>query len=235
MTATATPVALIHGWGGSFATTWERSGFTALLEDAGVPIIGIDLLGHGSAPKPHDPAAYADLTSRITDALPDEPVDAIGFSLGAMTLLRLAIDQPGRFNRLVLAGIGSNIFNRDESGTQAIIAGLDMVAAGGDPSSLENTVRLFTQYATQPGNDIDALTAVMKRAPSEAITHEGCALVTCPVLVVVGDKDFVYPGEDLAAAFPDGRCETLRNVDHFATPESFGFFDAALEFLDALC
>ena len=54
------------------------------------------------------------------------------------------------------------------------------------------------------------------------------------VQVVTGDKDFVHPGDDLAAAFPDGRCETLRGVDHFATTESFGFFDAALEFLDAI-
>ena len=27
------PVVLVHGWGGSFATTWQRSGFTALLEE----------------------------------------------------------------------------------------------------------------------------------------------------------------------------------------------------------
>ena len=111
-----------------FATTWERSGFTALLQDADVPVIGIDLLGHGTAPKPHDPGQYADLTTRIVDALPDEPVDAIGFSLGAMTLLRLAIDHPERFHHIVLAGIGSNIFDRDDSGTRAIVAGLETVA-----------------------------------------------------------------------------------------------------------
>lgn len=234
MTASAPPVTLVHGWGGSFASTWQRSGFTALLEDAGVDIIGVDLLGHGTAPKPHDPDAYADLGARVLDALPDEPVDAIGFSLGAMTLLRVAIDHPERFHRLVLAGIGSNIFSRDESGTAAIVAGLETVAAGGDPSTLENTVRLFTQYASQPGNDIEALTAVMKRPASAAITADDCARITCPVLVIVGDKDFVYPADELAAAFVDGRCETLRAVDHFATPESFGFFDAALEFIDAI-
>ncbi|MGA7758329.1 MAG: alpha/beta hydrolase [Ilumatobacteraceae bacterium] len=235
MTATASPVVLVHGWGGSFASTWQRNGFTALLEDAGVGIIGVDLLGHGSAPKPHEPEAYADLTARIAESLPDEPVDAIGFSLGAITLLRLAIDQPERFRRLVLAGIGSNIFQRDDAGTRAIVAGLETVAGGGDPSTLDNTVRLFTQYAGQPGNDIEALTAVMKRPAADPITPEGCARVTCPVLVVVGDKDFVYPADELAAAFPNGRCETLRGVDHFATTESFGFFDAALEFLDAVC
>lgn len=230
----APPVVLVHGWGGSFEATWQRSGFTALLEDAGLDVVGVDLLGHGAAPKPHDVEAYADLTERVVDALPSRPVDAVGFSLGAMTLLRLAVARPHRFNRVVLAGVGRNIFERDDAGTAAIVAGLETVAAGGDPSSLENTVRLFTQYASQPGNDLEALTAVMKRPPSIPITAADCAAVTCPVLVVVGDRDFVHPGDELAAAFPNGRCETLRNVDHFATTESFGFFDAALEFLDAV-
>jgi len=235
MTASTPPVALVHGWGGSFATTWQRNGFTALLEDAGVPVIGIDLLGHGSAPKPHEAEEYSDLSTRIVEALPDEPVDAIGFSLGAITLLRLAIERPERFNRLVLAGIGSNIFDRDESATTAIVAGLETVAEGGDSAGLDNTVRLFTQYASQPGNDLQALTAVMKRPAGAPLTPEGCAQVTCPVLVVVGDKDFVYPADELAASFPNGRCETLRGVDHFATTDAFEFFDAALEFLDAVC
>ena len=53
--------------------------------------MGVDLLGHGTAPKPHEAEAYSDLTERVLDALPDRPVDAVGFSLGAMTLLRLAI------------------------------------------------------------------------------------------------------------------------------------------------
>ena len=29
------PVVLVHGWGGSFESTWQRNGFTALLDDAG--------------------------------------------------------------------------------------------------------------------------------------------------------------------------------------------------------
>ena len=43
----AAQVVLVHGWGGSFATTWQRSGFSELLRDAGRDVIGIDLLGHG--------------------------------------------------------------------------------------------------------------------------------------------------------------------------------------------
>ena len=40
--------------------------------------------------------------------------------------------------------------------------------------------------------------------------------------------------EPLAEALPDGRAVTLRDLDHFATPKSFGFIDAALEFLGAV-
>jgi pimeloyl-ACP methyl ester carboxylesterase len=234
MTTSSVPVVLVHGWGGSFASTWQRNGFTALLDDAGLDVIGIDLLGHGDAPKPHEPDAYHDLTERVAASLPDGPVDAIGFSLGAMTLLRLAIAEPQRFNRLVLAGVGVNVLEPDPRGSELIADGLNRVTAGEDLAELDNVVRLFVQYAQQPGNDLDALTAVMNRPATTAPTAEELARVTCPVLVVVGDRDFAHPGDALAAAFPDGRCLTLKNVDHFATPDSFGFFDAALEFIDAI-
>ena len=223
------PVVLVHGWGGSFTTTWERSGMTALLGDADRPVVGVDLLGHGTAPKPHDPAAYADLTARVIDALPAEPVDAVGFSLGALTLLRTAMADPGRFHRLVLAGIGRNVFERDDAGTERILAALD-----GDGSVDDNVARLFVQYANQPGNDAAALAAVLRRPPAPPITPEALAAVDCPVLVVIGERDFVHPADELVAALPDARQVVLRNTDHFATTESFGFIDATLEFLDAV-
>lgn len=222
----STPVVLVHGWGGSFLSTWQKSGFTALLEDADRPVIGIDLLGHGEAPKPHDPEAYSDLTARIVDALPDEPVDAVGFSLGALTLLRLACDQPHRFNRIVFAGIGENVFSN--AGNSTII---DALEGTGDPT--DNISRLFLQYAEQPGNDKAALLAVMKRPSRGPFTVTEIANVTCPTLVAIGDLDFAGPGDRFADALPNSQLAVLRKVDHFATPEAFAFVDAALEFLDA--
>ena len=238
--ATSPPVVLVHGWGGSFAATWQRSGFTDLLADAGREVIGVDLLGHGTAPKPHDPEAYGDLTARVVEALPERPVDAIGFSLGAHTLLRTAIANPGRFRRLVLAGIGRNVFESDDEMTRRIVAAI----AGGpapdidapDIDASDNVARLFAQYASQPGNDPLALAAIMSRrvAAAELLTEVDLACVVCPVLVVVGDNDFVLPADRLVAALPDARIRTLRRTDHFATPDSFDFIDAALEFIDAV-
>lgn len=223
------PVVLVHGWAGSFDATWCRSGFTELLRDAGRAVIGIDLLGHGTAPKPHEPEAYADLTARVVEALPEDPVDAVGFSLGALTLLRTAVDHPTRFRRLVLAGIGRNVFERDDSGTQRILEAL----AGTAPPE-DNLGRVFAQYARQPDNDVAALAAVLRRPPAPELTADHLARVTADVLVVVGDRDVVHPADQLVESLPAARATTLRGVDHFATPESFGFIDAALEFLDAV-
>ena len=223
------PVVLVHGWGGSFETTWRQSGFTELLKDAGREVIGVDLLGHGEAPKPHDPAEYADMTTRIVDVLPDRPVDIVGFSLGAITTLRLATRQPARFNRIVLSGVGKNLFERDVERGKRILAGVEGTA---DPD--DNEARLFGQYATQPGNDRAALAAVMRRPDEGVFTPEDLKVIECPVLVIIGDRDFAGPADDLDAALPDSKLVVLRNTDHFATPESFGFIDAVLEFLEAV-
>lgn len=220
------PVVLVHGWGGSFESTWRSSGLVDLLTDSGREVIGVDLLGHGSAPRPHDPNDYSDLTARILDTIGDRPVDAVGFSLGAMTLLRTAIEQPSTFGKLVLAGIGKNVIEpRDEVAHERLVAALE---GRGDPD--DNIGRLFVQYADSPGNDRVALTAIMKR-PSQPFDPDQFRRVSAETLVVIGDKDFAGPGDPLAAALPNARLVTLRNCDHFATTENFGFFDAVLDFL----
>jgi pimeloyl-ACP methyl ester carboxylesterase len=211
-----TPVVLVHGWGGSFASTWKSSGFDALLEDAGRKVIGIDLLGH-------------DLSAGVLGLMPDEPCDAVGFSLGAMTLLRIMIDAPHRLRRVVLAGIGRNVLEPSDPEQTARI--VDAIAGRGDPGDV--MAGLFAQYAHQPGNDPIALAAVMKRERAQPTDGE-LASITHPTLVVIGDRDFAGPGEPLVERIPTASLVTLRGVDHFATTENFGFFDAALEFLGAL-
>ena len=68
----------------------------------------------------------------------------------------------------------------------------------------------------------------------ERLTTRRLAAVTCPVLVALGDKDFAGPGRSAGRGPARRPLVTLKSVDHFATPESFAFIDAALEFLDAV-
>ena len=83
------PVLLVHGWAGSFAHTWQRSGLVDLLRESGRTVVEYDLPGHGRATKSHDPADYGDLAEHLrAHVAPHGVVDAVGFSLGAITLLR---------------------------------------------------------------------------------------------------------------------------------------------------
>jgi pimeloyl-ACP methyl ester carboxylesterase len=219
------PVALVHGFGTSSARTWGDNGWLDLLADVGRRTIPIDLLGHGSADKPHDPAAYAAMEDLVLAQLPEEPVDGIGFSLGARVLLTLAVDHPDRFGRLVLTGVGANLLRSERSDLI-----LQAIEGEGDPTN--PVVQYFAGLAAQPDVDRQALAACM-RSPRPTLTPELLATVQLPIAVVIGDKDFAGPGEPLAEALPDAQLVTLRNVDHFATPKDFGCIDAALDFLGA--
>lgn len=223
------PVVLIHGWGGSFDSTWRKPGIDALLHDSGRRVIPFDLLGHGEQDKPHDPLAYATLDEWLLNNLPaGEPVvDVVAFSLGALTALRALIHSPARFRRVILAGIGDGVFEQSDPAThERIIAGIDGTAPPDD-----NIARLFGQYAHQRGNDSAALRAVMQRPAQSPVTVEQIQKLHHDVLVVIGDKDFAAPAVRLAETFPNGRLTVLKNVDHFATPESFPFIDALLDFM----
>jgi pimeloyl-ACP methyl ester carboxylesterase len=225
----APPVLLLHGFATSFEATWRHNGWVDLLADAGREVVAVDLLGHGDAPKPHDPEAYRDMEQLVLDALPAAPVDAIGFSMGARTLLVLAAAHPERFRRLVVAGVGATLFDRDRDRGQRI---RDAILGRADPDDRE--AAYFAQLADAPGVDREALAACISRPDAPHVTPELLRAVTHPVLVCLGDRDFAGPGEPLVEALPDARLKTLRGVDHFATPKDFGFLDAALAFIDAV-
>jgi pimeloyl-ACP methyl ester carboxylesterase len=220
------PVLLVHGFASSYQRNWRDNGWVDLLEEAGRTVIGVDLLGHGTAAKPHDPAAYADLVACVADVLPaDQPVDAVGFSLGAALLLALAAATPARFGRIVVGGVGANLF-RDSDSEQAARAVLEGRADDDAPGA----VQAFARFGTAEGNDPAALAACLRR-PSQTMAPADLAGLSCPVLVVLGDRDFAGPADPLVDALPDAEFVPLPGLDHFGTPKDFRFLDAALRWL----
>ena len=219
-------VALLHGLAGSAQRTWGDNAWFDLLADAGREVIEIDLMGHGAAPKPHNPDGYAEFEQHVIDRFPDEPIDAIGFSLGAYTLLSIASKIPEQFHRLVVSGVGRNLFERDEDHSRMILR-----AVTGEPDPVNPEALHFSTLADDPEADREALAALL--AGRTAFDTDCLANVAVPTLVVVGDRDFAHPADRLVDALPDARLVVLRGVDHFATPKSFDFIDAALHFLDA--
>ena len=227
------PVLLVHGFASSFERNWREPGWVDLLKEAGREIIPLDLLSHGNAEKPHDPAAYADLEGDVARALPASgQVDAVGFSLGAQLLLRVAAEQPDRFGKIVVGGVGANMFAGGSG--ESVAAAVESGTAGeSDAGPAGSVARAFIQFAEGPGNDPKALAACLRR-PSRRVAPEDLAPIQCPVLVVLGDKDFAGPADPLVEALPNAQFVSLRGLDHFGTPKDFRFLDAALEFLEAV-
>jgi pimeloyl-ACP methyl ester carboxylesterase len=218
------PVLLVHGFASSAEHNWRLPGWLDLLADCGRETIAVDLPGHGTAPKPADPAGYQGVEAHVAAAVQGrEPLDAIGFSAGAHVLLRLAADQPGTFRRLALLGIGRGVL--EPADPEPIVAAL---TSEPDPENV--TGKVFRRLADGLGNDRDALVAFLRR-PQRPLTPADLGRVTAHVLVVLGDQDPASPGDGLVAALPDARLVTLRGVDHFGTPADVRCMQAVLGFL----
>lgn len=223
----ANPVVLVHGFASSFQHGWADDGWPDILADEGRTVIGSDLPGHGSNdPKPADPEAYADMEGVVAASFSAYPqVDAIGFSMGARILLTIATDHPERFGKLVVMGVGDNLFH-DERATSVA----DAVEHGAPPDQVH--LRVFDKMAADPRNDRRALAAVMRRVPPP-LDAARLGRVSCPTLVILGEEDFVGPADQLMAALPDARLVTLAGVDHFATSKNFRAIDATVRFLSS--
>ena len=223
----APPVLLVHGFASSAEHNWRHPGWLDLLADCGRETIAIDLPGHGTAPKPADPAGYQEVEAHVAAAVQGrEPLDAIGFSAGAQVLLRLAADQPGTFRRLALLGIGRGAL--EPADPEPIVAALTS-----EPNPENVTGMVFRRLADGLGNDRAALIAFLRR-PQRPLTQADLARIATPILVVLGDQDpagTLTPGGGLVAALPDARLVTLRGVDHFGTPADVRCMQAVLGFL----
>ena len=138
-------------------------------------------------------------------------------------LLRLAADQPQRFRRVALLGIGRSVLAPADP--EPIVAALT-----GDPDPENVSGMVFRRLADGLGNDRDALIAFLRR-PQRPLTQADLTRITGQVLVVLGDKDPAGPGDGLVAALPDARLVTLRGVDHFGTPGDVRCMQVVLDFL----
>lgn len=220
------PVLLVHGFASSFERNWREPGWVDVLQDEGHRIIALDLLGHGEAPKPEDPEAYADLERCVEEALPaDGPTDAVGFSLGGQLLLRVAAKSPEKFRRLVIGGVGQNIFEASSSDEAA-----QAIETGSPGEDDHEAAGAFARFAQAPGNVPAALAACLRR-PVTPLSEADLAGVSVPVLLVLGDRDFVGSADRLLAALPNARLVSLAGADHFGTPKDFRFIDATVQFL----
>lgn len=223
------PVVLVHGLASSSASTWHASGLVELITDLGREVHEVDLLGHGTAPQPHDPEAYRDLAGWLAGALPTTAVDVVGFSLGARLVLEVAARQLAPIHSIVAAGVGANLF-RDPSESiaqsEALADALSADSATDDP-----LVAHFRRLCHTSGTDRAAVAALLRR-PHIGTWPPDWSQVTQPTTVIVGEHDFAGPADPLVEVLTNARGVVVRRADHFSLPKEMAFIDAVLGHLE---
>ena len=228
------PVLLIHGFASNSAVNWVFTGWVETLVDAGFQAVTMDNRGHGESGKLYDPAAYAleamaEDARRLLDHLGIASAAVMGYSLGARITSWLAITHPARVSRAILAGLAGNLIlgvGRGDAIAEALEAPSLADVSGAMP-------RAFRSFAEQTRSDLRALAACM-RSSRRKISAEDFARITCPTLIVVGEKDDIAgPIEPILAAIPGSKSAILPGRNHMNAVGDRGYKDAALAFLKA--
>jgi pimeloyl-ACP methyl ester carboxylesterase len=225
----ACPVVLVHGVGSSFEHNWRATGWVDLLEAEGRSVIGVELPGHGREPgDPNDDPA----DRVLAQCLAGEPVDAVGFSAGGHALLGAAARAPRAFRRLAVLGVALPDHADTDAGDDGSAPSADAIAEAldGEIEPPPGPARVIRRLVATAGNDPRAV-AQFVRARRPVLRRADLAHISAPVLVVIGEHDFVGPADELVAALPSATLVTLPGVDHFATPTDFRGIDAVLRFL----
>jgi pimeloyl-ACP methyl ester carboxylesterase len=226
------PIVLVHGLASRLQGNWGQFGWIDFLTAAGRQVIGLDLRGHGSSDKPHDPALYtgtlmADDVIAVMNAVGLDRADVMGYSLGGWLTASLLSRHSGRFNSAVVGGSGAAP-SRDPSRRAEAVAAFE----ADDPSTIRSAIaRGMRQFAEDRGNDLDALAALM-RATWTPASEAALRQLALPVLVVVGDQDpALEAARELADIVPGARLEILPGTDHGGASGHPGYKRAVGEFL----
>jgi pimeloyl-ACP methyl ester carboxylesterase len=251
-------VVLLHGLGSSSEHGWRAPGWIDVLADSGRDVLAIDLPGHGPAARgpagggpgergpgqrgpgergpgergPGErgtggPAADQDAAAEVAGRFAElGPIDAVGFSAGAHLLVECAVRGLAPLRRLALLGVGPALV-RPHLGAAATMADALQSGDESDPQ-----VRMLRGMTRRAGNDPDSVAAFLRR-PQRALAAADLAAITCPVLVVTGERDPAGSAADLAAMFPDAVGRTIRGADHYSVQGDVRTMDAVLRFLGA--
>jgi 2-succinyl-6-hydroxy-2,4-cyclohexadiene-1-carboxylate synthase len=239
---------LLHGFTGS-AAGWVRH--LAHFTEQGLRVIAIDMLGHGAAEAPDDPARYAiercseDIVTLLHQVGVSAGVaDLVGYSMGGRIALFTALS--GFFRRLILESASPGIADPAERATRraADDALAARIEAGGVPAFVEEWERLplFASQRALPETLRASLHQQRLRNTPRGLANslrgvgtgtqpalfDRLAELTLPVLLIAGalDAKFTTLARQMAAALPQAEVQIVPDAGHTVHLEQPAAFDA---------
>lgn len=217
------PVILLHGLFSSAHMNWIKWGHADRFAAAGFEAIMPDFRVHGDSEAPQDPSRYPpgvlvrDVAALIDHlGLAEGEYDLCGFSLGARTSVHGCATGVFAPRRLVLAGMGVSglaDWKRRSAFFTRVIDEFDTITRD-DPAWLSR------QFLKSQG--VDRVAARLLLGAFEDLDLAGLANVTCPTLVICGEKDQDNgSARDLADLLPDATYEEVPggHLDSATKPE----------------
>lgn len=238
------PLLLLHGLGSS-TLDWEYQIPTL---SKNYRVLLMDLRGHGRSDKPTEAysiAGFAADVAALLDRLQPGPVHLVGISMGGMVGFQLAVDRPALLKSLTIVNSGPEVKAHSPSDylelakrwTLSRLFSLESIAKVlgkrlfPKPSQIELRLKIERRW---PRNDKRAYLASLDAIIGWGV-REHLAQISCPTLVIAGDRDYtpVARKEAYVQAMPNARLAVIEDSGH-ATPmdQPERFNGLLLDFLD---
>lgn len=208
------PQALFLHGGGQNAHTWDM-----VIAALGIPALAVDLPGHGHSGWRADgdywPRRNARSVARVLDAVGVvRPIDVVGMSLGGLTSIRLAAQEPQRVRSLTVVDVTPSVHQRTptltqhQRGTTALIGGpstfatLDEMvelAVRSSPGRAESAVRRGVVHNTHELPDGSWAWRYDRLGGPEDFSPlwEDVARIQAPAMLVRGGASSFVPDDDV--------------------------------------
>lgn len=202
-----TPLVVLHGNGGNLAAMRHQIDFFRATRQ----VIAIDSRGHGRSEMGATPLTYekiADDVAALLAQLHAPPADILGWSDGGIVALQLALRHPTRVRRIALSGANLDVAAlkpEDLASMRAELTDVRAKLAAGDrsPRLLQLEQHLVLMIDQTP------------------ITPADLRRITCPALVMAGERDMIPEPSTraIAAGLPHAQLHIFPDATHGALHE----------------
>ncbi|MGB8384657.1 MAG: alpha/beta hydrolase [Dermatophilaceae bacterium] len=212
------PLVLIHGGLMTIPLSWARL-IPVLATDHA--IIAVELQGHGRTTdidRDFNPANNAADIAALLDHLGIDRAAIIGHSTGAATALEMAVNHPGKVTKCVALSASVK-----PDAMVPEMADLDQLAASGRMPTPDEIAAMQADYerlSSTPENFEAFQQKIASADDSSGWSDQALAGIACPVLVVLGDHDFVQLGHltQVQQLIPDSQVGVLPGTTHTQVP-----------------